>query len=408
GGSITPWLRRGDKFDLEQINNEWTDRLRAYLTKADSLAVVVHIDLWENWSVVHSETDEKSSRNWLANAFRPGNNVQYGEEILVHETNRHDPPFYRSVPERENNEKLLALQKRFVDAVLDVTLGFNNVLYCMGNETCAPMSWARYWAAHVKSQARAQNRVVLVGDMPNADRTATPVAGYLADPAFDFVDVSQVTSHHTGDESSIANIATNTAALIHSWYRDQNYWGAKLITNSKIYCRDRVALWSKVMSGSASSRYHRPLAELKHHLIRHLSDEEANREVHSLTTFFSAVPLEQVIPEAAGRVDGDMSRGVVVQGFFHTQILASTDRSFAIVYVFDPQGTKNSGGTIDYWIKPGRVRVRFFNVQEAVFADERSCQRLPDGQKVRVRVPTFDRDLAFLLLADDTKPAMPQ
>jgi len=394
GFDLNPWLKKGKKFNLETTNPEWQDRLRLYLEICLNHDVIVQLDVWENWSLVHDETDHRRAVNWLANAFHPDNNVNYGTEVLERDTNRIAPPFYDSIPERKNRLELLRYQTRFIEGMLEVTTPFPNVLYNLGNETCAPFEWAKYWAKHIKRYCSERGYKVLVGDMPNNDDSATPIMTYLLDEIFDFADASQVTSHHAADGSGIAAIAGVTNALLHEWHRNQAYYKPKPVTVSKIYCRDRIALWSKFMSGGASARYHRPGSEAFPHAA---SDKAGFRDIANLRKFIDTVSFAEMRPVAAGRIDGRVETRIKVIGDFNIHLMASEARDVSVLYLIDPKNAGNKGGGISYFVGSGSYKVSYYDTVTGVFIREENELILEGETHLLLDIPPFERDLALVV-----------
>ena len=72
-------------------------------------------------------------------------------------------PSFHTPPELEDNPLVRARQEAFVRKVLDVTLPYPNVLYCMDNETKTPWEWAWYWGDFLKAEKVFAE---LVGQVP--------------------------------------------------------------------------------------------------------------------------------------------------------------------------------------------------------------------------------------------------
>jgi hypothetical protein len=284
--------------------------------------------------------------------------------------------------------KLLELQQVYANAFLEVSWAYPNVLYSIGNESCAPIEWARYWARYIKAYCAERGVARLTGDMPNADLTATPVTAYLGDDTFDFVDASQVTSWNPGGPGrlGVANIAMSTSALMKNWYRDQRFFGVKPIAMAKIYVRDRVALWSKVVNGAASARYHRPSLRLANK-----PDAHAFKEIAHLTRFFADLPWVEMAPHVR------IAHGSL-RGEFHVSGLDGATPRVLVLYLVDPKNGTNEGGAISYTLDEAAVyEVVFYNTaQGRTFG--RQTVTLPPGERILdITVPHFDRDLVILV-----------
>lgn len=118
---VTPYLRTGPgraqdrepKFDLDQRNPEFYERLHRFLTLAAELGIVVEIVLFSN---------TYSPDVWSLNPLNAHNNVNGVEEIAW--------PDYLS----QRHPKLLAYQLAHLRAIVTATNAYDNVIYEICNE----------------------------------------------------------------------------------------------------------------------------------------------------------------------------------------------------------------------------------------------------------------------------------
>ena len=78
-------------------------------------------------------------------------------------SSRKPQPFFLSPIHKD--EVLLGYQERFVTKVLDETMEFPNVLYCLDNETRAPSEWTLYWAEFMHRDARKRGVEIQLSEM---------------------------------------------------------------------------------------------------------------------------------------------------------------------------------------------------------------------------------------------------
>jgi hypothetical protein len=256
-GDLMPFMRDSLGFDLAQPNHAYWDRLEDLLRMARERGVIVQIEIWDRFDFVREP--------WLDNPFNPRNNVNYtAEEIGLADRyplhpNRQENPFFRAVPSLDDNRPLLRYQKDYVDRLLSISLRFDNVLYCISNETRGAEEWSRYWAEYVRNAARAAGVEVQVTEMWDPHDLADSMHTRTFDhpQLYDFVEVSQ-NNHRTGDEHWDSLLSARQR-LMHN---------PRPMNNVKIYGADSGPYgstadaldryWRNVLGGAASVRFHRP------------------------------------------------------------------------------------------------------------------------------------------------------
>jgi hypothetical protein len=112
---LQPWLKLDDgRYDLEQFEPAWEERLRAFLDAALERRIVVSLEVWDDWSVTRGPGgayDPGEGNGWNAHPFNPKNNVNYDEAILPAETSVCNAPFYSTIPLRNNNVRFSIFRK---------------------------------------------------------------------------------------------------------------------------------------------------------------------------------------------------------------------------------------------------------------------------------------------------------
>ncbi len=204
-GDVRAFLRRGDGlYDLEQWNPEYWERFANMLRWTAERDIIVQIEVWDRFDHAREE--------WQADPYRPGNNINYtsAETGLQEEYSRHPGafahPFFHCVPGMPEYEPrfdtIRRYQEAFVDKLLDHTLPYGHVLYCMNNETSDAPAWGRHWIRFIQRRAAAIGVSAYTTDMFDNWWRAEDnesLRTVMGDPAtYSFVDISQVNSRNFG------------------------------------------------------------------------------------------------------------------------------------------------------------------------------------------------------------------
>lgn len=246
-------------YDLARPGVAYWERFRRFLDLTAAHDIIVQIEMWDRFDFAREP--------WQQNPYNPRNNVNYTEaasglkpEITTH-PGRRESAFFRTVPALDNNPVVLPYQRQQVDALLDISLPYDHVLYCMDNETNESPEWGRYWSETIKRRARQAGVTVCTTEMwDDHDLLGPEHANTLDHPElYDFIDVSQ-NNHQVGFEhwqkpQEIRNriIASGHIGPLNA----VKIYGA----NTGQYGTSRDAqerFWRNVFGGLASSRFHRP------------------------------------------------------------------------------------------------------------------------------------------------------
>ena len=268
-GDIRAFLKTADgKYDLSKWNNEYWRRFENLLRFTSERDIIVQIEIWDRFDHIDNY--------WLTDPYNPQNNINYSyiEAGLdsVYPLGRNfqesidKQPFFYTVPELNNNEILLNYQKAFVIKLLSISLQYNNILYCIDNETSAAEEWAIFWAKFI--QENSQGKDIYITEMWDAwDVKSETHKRTLDHPErYRYIDISQ-NSHNPG----YAN--WENAQYVFSYIKDN----PRPVNSTKIYGCDIYERWQyrgmtsehaiqtffrNVIGGYASSRFHRPPAGL--------------------------------------------------------------------------------------------------------------------------------------------------
>jgi hypothetical protein len=124
------------------------------------------LELWDRFDV-------GCNRYYKDSPWCPANNVNYTssesglpEKWEPGDSSIHKHPFYHSVPDMDNNQMVLSLQKKFADKVLSISLKYDHVLYVITNESTLDPDWSDFWAKYIRLKAKDLNKKVEVSEMP--------------------------------------------------------------------------------------------------------------------------------------------------------------------------------------------------------------------------------------------------
>lgn len=252
------------KYDLNKWNPEYWNRFQSLLELTSEREIIVQVEIWATFDFYRE--------NWELNPFNPENNINFTAdrtklplEVKTHPT-MCDNPFFWSVPAHQNNMPLLHYQQLFVDKLLSHSLEFNNVLYCIDNETSVTSEWGKFWSEYITKKAKERAKTIHVTEM--------------WDP-WDLDHISHRESFDHPEIYSFVEISQN------NHQRGQNQWDNGLrqieklsqagnlrpVNNVKTYGNDlgrhgggtHNGIQSFIRStlfGSAAIRFHRPISGL--------------------------------------------------------------------------------------------------------------------------------------------------
>jgi hypothetical protein len=293
GFEVYPFQQqKNGMYDLSQWNEEYWKRFERLLRETAKRGVVVQIEIWDRFDY----TDSGGSGWWQTHPYNPKNNVNYTYEQSGFAERYPDHPgankqlFFFTTPKQRNNRVVLQYQQRYVDKILDHSLQYEHVLYCMDNETRADEEWGRYWAEYVKRRARKEGRQVFLTEMwDDHALTAERHRRTFDHPElYDFVDVSQ--NNHNRGQKHWDNF------LYVKKYLSKN---PRPINTTKTYGADGnrygtdqdgvERFWRHLLAGAASIRFHRPEAGLG-------LNEKAAASIRAARKLESIIPLWSVEP----------------------------------------------------------------------------------------------------------------
>jgi len=366
-GNVWPFEKVGDRYDLRKSNREFWDRLRRCCEESFKRDIIVQIEIWATFDLYRE--------CWVRNPWNPAMNSNYTtENTRLKETWDYHPaqkpqPFFHSPPQLNDDRVLLSYQEAFVRNVLDVTLPFPNVLYCLDNETATQPQWAWYWGEFIRDEAKKRNTTVQLTemwdawDLTNPQHRATDEHPEL----FSYTEVSQ-NNWQTGQ--------THYDRLI--WFREnlaKQSSGPRPMNNVKVYSRQAGNLpnsvpvtldrwWQNVFAGCASTRFHRPPGGIG-------LDEEAQKHIHAAREFFSSsAPFDIFRSEPRPDLLWESSQN-------EAYCLAVPGQAHALYFPAGGEIVLKTG-------REGGVTIRWFDFASASFLEE---PQQTDGPNARIKTP---------------------
>ena len=367
GFEVYAYARRPDgRYDLGQWNDEYWQRFERLLRETARRNIVVQIEVWDRFDF----TDHTSEKHWQAHPYNPANNVNYTAAQSGLATRYADhpglnrQPFFFTTPNQRHNRTLLAVQQRFVDKLLDHSLGYDHVLYCMDNETNGEEAWSRYWAEYIKEQARRRGQQVQVTEMWGDWRLTGAEHRRTFDhpELFDFVEVSQNT--HKSGQRQWDDLAA-ARAYLSGQPRPMNtvkVYGAKGSAFGQTDQKGIERFWIQLFGGSAAVRFHRPDAGLG------LSDS-AVASLRAACKLNERVPLWSVQP----------ANGLLAEREANEAYLVADGRGSYGLYF-------PAGGSVQLDLKdvPGQLTVHWIDIKSGKRAGQ---QAITGGHPVAITAP---------------------
>ena len=258
-------------YDLDQWDEEYWERFDTFLRMCYERDIIVQIEVWDPWDLFASEAPlgyGPENRGWEVHPYNPLNNVNYTaeesglEEVIDYYSGSRpsNHAFFHTVPAMDDNEVVRQYQEAFVNRILDFSLQYPNVLYCMNNEIGEDPEWGRHWARFIRKRAEAEGVDVYLADMRrNSNFNSQEQIDLLHDDEhYDFFEISQ----------NNANTGRNHFNQILT-VRERRLDDPKPLNNNKIYGGEGHGwtggeaeaprrMWRNILGGCASSRFHRP------------------------------------------------------------------------------------------------------------------------------------------------------
>jgi len=144
----------GNKFDLNQFNQAYFDRLRQRVIQAGDKGIYVSIMLFDGWSVENKEADHNP---WDGHPYKLTNNINNVNGDLNNDNQGSETHTLAS-------SQITALQEAYVRKVIDTVSDLDNVLYEISNESPGNSElWQYHMINYIKSYEAAKPKQHPVG-----------------------------------------------------------------------------------------------------------------------------------------------------------------------------------------------------------------------------------------------------
>ncbi|MFP4144100.1 MAG: DUF6298 domain-containing protein [Phycisphaeraceae bacterium] len=249
------------KYDLAQPNPAYWDRFETMLRETAKRNIFVQIEVWDRF--------DHSRDQWQSDPYNPANNVNYTYEESGFEPeypahpNTNLQPFFFTPPTMKDIPVVRQVQEAFVEKMLEHSLKYDHVLYCIDNETNGPEAWPTYWAQFIRDRSEAAGRPIEITEMWDEWRVFHKMhQRTVAHPErYDYIDLSQNNQQVGQDNWDNAQIIWNQIAdnprpinstKIYGSPHWANRWEGRTTHNAL------SNFWRNLHAGFASSRFHRP------------------------------------------------------------------------------------------------------------------------------------------------------
>jgi hypothetical protein len=330
------------RYDLEQWNEEYWNRLEFFLDETAKRGIIVQLSLWDRF-------DFNSNH-----PYHPDNNVNWESGTIE---NAND--FYR-LSVIDNNEPVLKYQHRYIDKLMSITLTYDHILYNIKNESSAETAQLNHWAQYIQEAAASQNKTIYVTAMRLLPGNSLRHVMTNRD-IYSFADVSQ-------------NNQNSAGAVGYDHYENLLHWrsmvaaqqqGPMPINNEKLYGAGAAEnnsagtgveaierFWKNIFGGAASTRFHRPDSGWGMGL-----SEQAQSTIKAASMFLEEFDLFDSEPYAGVKTLGNKIRA--------DYCLAKVGTAYAIYFPFG-----RSTVVLDPWVWMDEVTVKWLNVTRGQWGRE--------------------------------------
>ncbi len=312
--------RSGNHYDLDKMEGPFWERIEMFIAEAKSRNIIVQIELWDRFDLIDS-----SWGGWPVSPWNPKNNINYTADATGLKTTYRsfqNHPFLQGVPghpvyedasrsRKEKYDLVRGYQDRFVDKLLSITFNYDNVLYCMNNETHEHPAWGLYWIDFIEKKANVRGQSVATTDMFDDLFEAENSRGaeYMLSHRrqYDYVDISQANSRHADEAHwNAVNWLVEAAKKVDPPYLLQmtKVYGNDIALNGKPWSRFKPGdtdnaieeWWRNLLAGVAGVRFHRPTAGIG------LCDKsknciQATRKVETKVKFWNVEPSPDLLQD---------------------------------------------------------------------------------------------------------------
>jgi hypothetical protein len=195
---------------------------------------------------------------------------------------------------------LLPFQHLHVDSLIEHTLSYDNLLFCMDNETGAEQAWSDYWAHYIRDAYKTAGKTVLLTEMcDDHDITSERHHRTVKNPdLYEYLDFSQ-NNHKEGYDNwkQIQIMRERIADHPRPINNVKIYGSEQKIHKDALHAQQ--SFWRAIFGGAATARFHRPphglgFSELPQKHIRAMHDV-----VERFGDWFAGEPHNELIGDPA-------------------------------------------------------------------------------------------------------------
>ena len=374
-----------DKYDLNQWNEEYWNRLTFFLDETSKRDIIVQLTLWDQFDI-------GSGQRWAVHPWNPENNIN-----MEPGTWKGRDDFYSTVDRDANDE--LDFQKRFIGQLLAISLRYDNVLYNINNESSQSDEWENFWANYLKQEATKSGREVYVTNMQLSAVNA--VRHVMSNgEIFDYVDISQTNQDSKGARgnahwdylmflrqkiASFRSMPMNNVKIYGASDGSSNY-----SAGSETEAIDRF--WRNILGGCASARFHRPSVPSK--LWGSGLNERVQTNLKALDMLLEKLDIFDCNPH-----NDLLSPHVAIPSMMEAYATANIGHQYAIYF---PQGRYKI--ELDPWVFADKLKLQWVDVNDLKWSELEIVEVQWEGSKhvwgfrglITLETPTNKPCIAFL------------
>ena len=424
--SCHPYSKSSGLYNLNNplsTSDSYFGKINTLISLAKDRDIIVQLEIWNRFDWYNT--------TWGNNPFRPAKNSNYtasSSGLNNSYSDFKDNPFADGVPGHPEYEAASSARKAkydlvrgyqeiFVDHLLSITLQYDNVLYCMNNETHVHPAWGKYWIDFVQNKAASQGKTVYCTDMfddgwdlQNSDNYEDV---YDTPNTYTFVEIAQNNQIKTvgGAEKHWANIL---------YVRNQISNSIRPINNTKIYASDiwkpnsfRLSsstrygdfaavnsFWMNIVGGCASARFHRRYWGIGCNSTLARNCSKAVRKMETKVKMWELAPRNDLLSGRGTITYNFPGYSFKHEPFVHGEAYLATKPGEKYVLYFTRGGTVSlnlnaySGTSFD---------VDWINI-EAGDWDSSESTTISGGGNRSIQAPSNDAWVAVIISSDSNNP----
>jgi hypothetical protein len=244
------------RYDLEQWNDAYWERLRFFLEETHKRDIIVQLTLWDWFDLSGTGVYGR----FPVHPLNPKNNVNWEPGTIKNAGDFYGGSLWHK------NQPVLDYQHRYIDKLMSIALRYDHVLFNINNESGLGAEWENYWAIYIKKAAERASKQIHVTSMQFAPGTSIRHVMTYPD-LYSFAEVSQ------NNQDALGPVGRKHWENLLCWRKmiALSNKGPMPINNVKVYGQgvglntaagtEKEAVerfWRNIFGGAASTRFHRP------------------------------------------------------------------------------------------------------------------------------------------------------